>query len=183
MHVFFARIVIIGLIASISMVPHENFRAAEAVPAIKSERLVDIKLVLDTLTAFADSHIEGMANALEIAAMTQEVQSLNWASIKPLLLAIQERFGPAVVWYSQPDGTYYTVDLGLIDKNLKDRPYFPIVLAGETSIGELVISKSTGSNTVIVATPIKAQGKVIGLLGASVYLDHLVQKIKKTDAR
>lgn len=177
MKAFLARMLIMGLILCAGIFPQGDLRAAQDAP--KPERLVDIKLALDTLSALADSHIEGMANALAVAATSQEVQSLNWAIMKPLLAMIQERFGPAVVWYAQPDGSYFTVDLGLTSKTLIDRAYFPKVLAGETSIGELVISRSTGSNTVIVATPIKEQGKVIGMLGASVYLDHLVQKIKK----
>lgn len=181
MHAFVARLLIVGLIAMIGTVPVQDMRAAPAVPppATQPERLVDIKLVLNTLTAVADSHIAAMANALVVASVTQDVRSLNWEKMKPLLAAIQERFGPAVVWYAQPDGAYYTVDVGLTDKNLKDRAYFPKVMAGETAIGELVISKSTGSNTVIVATPIQVQGQVVGLLGASVYLDHLVDNIKK----
>lgn len=141
--------------------------AAEPSPPIatKPERLVDIKLVLDTLSAVADSHVASMADALAVAALSQDVQALDWGSMKPLLAAIQERFGPAVVWYAQPDGSYYTVDLGLTDKNLKERAYFPKVMAGETAIGELVISQSTGTNTVIVAVPIMAQGKVVGAFG------------------
>jgi C4-dicarboxylate-specific signal transduction histidine kinase len=62
--------------------------------------------------------------------------------------------------------------------NLKDRPYFPKVMAGETSIGELVVSRATGGNTVIVAVPVMKAGQAVGVLGASLYLDKLAQHLK-----
>lgn len=144
----------------------------------RPEHLIDIKAVLSGLSALTDSHIEAMANALTVVAESQDIRSLDWAQMKPLLSAVQERYGPANVWFARPDGTYFTVEKGLTDKSLKDRPYFPKVMAGEPSTGELVVSRATSGNTVITAVPIKKDGKVIGMLGASVYLDKLAQHIK-----
>jgi methyl-accepting chemotaxis protein len=146
----------------------------------KPERLIDIKVALSVLTAYADCQIQGMASSLSVVAEAQEIQSLDWARMKPLLAAVQERFGPAAVWFARPDGSYFSVDKGLTDQNLKNRPYFAKVMAGELSIGELVVSRSTGADTVITAVPVKRDGKVVGVLGASIYLDKLAQQIKKT---
>ena len=177
-----ARIVMIGLVLSAAEFNQRDSLGADATAQTnaKPERLIDIKVALSELTALAECPIQGMANALSVVAEAQEIQSLDWAKMKPLLAAVQERFGPATVWYARPDGSYFSVDKGLTDKNLKDRPYFAKVMAGELSIGELVVSRSTGGNTVITAVPIKRDGKVVGVLGASVYLDKLAQKIKKT---
>lgn len=177
-----ARIVMIGLVLSAAMFNHRDSFGADATAQTnpKPERLIDIKVALSALTAFAECRIQGMGNALSVVAEAQEIQSLDWAGIKSLLAAVQERFGPASVWFARPDGSYFSVDKGLTDKNLKDRPYFAKVMAGELSIGELVVSRSTDSNTVITAVPIKRDGKVVGVLGASIYLDKLAQQIKKT---
>ncbi|OPX73699.1 MAG: hypothetical protein A4E39_00923 [Methanoregulaceae archaeon PtaB.Bin152] len=51
------------------------------------------------------------------------------------------------------------------------------MLAGKTSIGTIVVSKSTGKYTAIVAVPVRAGEKVIGILGTSVYCDSLEEAI------
>lgn len=178
-----ARIVVISLVLSAAAVNQRDSLGADATTQTiiaKPERLIDIKAVLSGLTAFAERPIQDMARALTVVAGAQEIQSLDWAKMKPLLAAVQEHFGPANVWFARPDGTYFTVDTGLADKNLKDRPYFAKVMAGESSIGELVVSRSTGGNTVIAAVPIKKDGQVVGMLGASIYLDKLAEQIKTT---
>jgi C4-dicarboxylate-specific signal transduction histidine kinase len=154
------------------------FSLAEDVPA-KPDRVVDIRVVLSALSALADRRMESMADALTVAARGQDVQSLEWEKMKPVLAAVEERFGPANVWFARPDGSYSTVEKGLTGMNLKDRPYFPKVMAGETSVGELVVSRATGGNTVIVAVPVMKEGKAVGALGASLYLDKLAQQLKK----
>jgi C4-dicarboxylate-specific signal transduction histidine kinase len=145
----------------------------------KPERAIDIRVVLSALSALADRRIESMADALTVAARGQDVQSLEWDRMKPLLAVAEERFGPANVWFARPDGSYFTVEKGLTGMNLKDRPYFPKVMAGQTSVGELVVSRATGGNTVIVAVPVMQEGKAVGALGASIYLDRLAQQLKK----
>jgi len=146
----------------------------------KPERVIDIRVVLSAFSALADRHIEGMADALTVAARGQDVQSLEWERMKPVLAVVEERFGPANVWFARPDGSYFTVEKGLTGMSLKDRPYFPRVMAGETSVGELVVSRATGGNTVIVAVPVMKDGQTVGALGASLYLDKLALQLKKT---
>jgi C4-dicarboxylate-specific signal transduction histidine kinase len=147
--------------------------------APKPERVVDIRVALSALSALADRRIESTADVLTVAARGQDVQSLEWEKMKPVLAAVEERFGPANVWYAKPDGSYFTVEKGPTGMNLQDRPYFPKVLAGQTSVGELVVSRATGGNTVIVAVPVMKEGKAVGALGASIYLDRLAQQLKK----
>jgi methyl-accepting chemotaxis protein len=64
--------------------------------------------------------------------------------------------------------------------NLLDRPYFFRVLAGETVIGPLVVSKATGRASAIVAVPVRDdKGVIVGVLGASVYLDLLSARLQR----
>jgi hypothetical protein len=85
------------------------FSLAEDGPA-KPERMVDIRVVLSAVSALADRRMEGMADALIVAARGQDVQSLEWERMKPLLAVIEERFGPANVWFARPEGSYFTVE-------------------------------------------------------------------------
>jgi hypothetical protein len=85
---------------------------------------------------------------------------------------------PAVLWFAEPGGAYWTVPQGRAAGNLSDRSYFPRLLRGETVVGALVVSRSTSRNTAVVAVPVRRDGRVIGALGASVHLDSLGTMIR-----
>lgn len=139
----------------------------------KEEHKIDTQIGVSALVALADSHIRGYLNSMEAVAMTQEVQSGDWGEMAHLLSKVEEGQVPATVWFVLPDGSYFTVELGKTDKNLSDRPYFPGLMAGNSVLGDLVVSRSTGKKSLIVTVPVKREGKVIGGLGASIFLDDL----------
>ena len=86
----------------------------------------------------------------------------------------------AVMWFAKADGSYSTVEKGLTDKNLKDRDYFPVLMAGKDVNDALVVSKTTGISTVVVATPVMKDGKVVGALGVSISLEKLAKLVDDT---
>ena len=101
--------------------------------------------------------------------MTSEAKSAKWDAVKLLL----DRFGnelstDATMWLALPDGSYYSSKTGgLTGQSLKDRPYFSRLLAGMDVLGDLVISKSTGHRSIIIATPVIVEGKVVAAIGVS----------------
>jgi hypothetical protein len=123
--------------------------------------------------ALTDNHIQSMVNTMQVLAMTDEVKAGSWEGMQGILGRFSQDQIPAAVWFALPDGSYYTVEVGKASGNLSDRAYFPKVMAGATSIGDLVVSKSTGKKSVIATVPVKNGGQVIGALGASIYLDSL----------
>jgi hypothetical protein len=139
--------------------------------------LVEGRLALLAITAYIDEQIGCMAKLLETVAITKEAQSGQWEKVKPLLVGVEKRAVPAVIFFARPDGTYFTTEKGMIDKNIKDRPYFPAVMGGNISVGELLVSRSTGKNVTIVAVPVRVENHVVGLLGASIYLDEINKKV------
>lgn len=122
-------------------------------------------------------HIESLVHSMEVMAMTEDVKSGDWEGMLGLLKKFKQDQVPAAVWFVLQDGSYFTVTKGKTDKNLKDRAYFPGLMAGNTVIGNLVVSKSTGKKSMIAAVPVKDGGKVIGALGVSVFLDNLSEII------
>jgi methyl-accepting chemotaxis protein len=77
-----------------------------------------------------------------------------------------------------PDGSYSATEAGgETDQNLKDRHYFPILMSGKEVFGDLVISKSTGHRSVIVAVPVFTEGKVVGAVGVSLRVRLLSQLV------
>lgn len=139
----------------------------EATPKMNTE------VGVSALVALADSHIENCVNSMEILAMTQEVQSGNWEEMASLLTQVDQTQVPGTRWFVLPDGSYFTVELGKTDKNLSERAYFPKLMAGNIVLGDLVVSKSTGKKSLIAAVPVIREGKVIGGLGTSIFLDDL----------
>jgi len=140
---------------------------------------MDTKVGVSALVALVDSHISNYANALDALAMTQEVQSGDWEEMGGLLAKVQQAQVPGTVWFVLPDGSYYTVDLGKTGKNLSDRAYFPGLMAGNKVLGDVVFSKSTGKKSLIAASPVVKDVKVIGGLGVSIFLDDLSKTLVK----
>lgn len=134
---------------------------------------IDGQIGVSAAVALAESHIKGAARSLELLAMTKEVRSGKWESMRGLLTRLSEVQVPAVVFFAHPDGSYYTVEKGKTDQNISDRAYFRKVMAGEIAIGGLVVSKTTGKKVVVAAVPVKNAGRVIGALGAAIHLDKL----------
>ena len=128
-------------------------------------------LALNILAAETEAQMKAVLRPLEVLAITTEAQSGEWQNIRPLLATLEEKEPDARTWYALQDGSYYTVVDGLTSANLKNRSYFPVVLAGKESVGIVVMSYSTGKNVAIIAVPVRNQSAVTGVMGASVYLD------------
>ncbi|MCK9581720.1 MAG: transporter substrate-binding domain-containing protein [Methanoregula sp.] len=135
-------------------------------------------LALSAMIAETDSRLKTILRTYEVQVITPEVQSKDWQKIRPLLAILETNEPDARTWYANPDGSYYTIIDGLTTTNLKSRSYFPGVLAGDESVGTVVVSHSTGRNTAIVAVPVKENGAVTGILGASLYLDTLTDTLR-----
>jgi hypothetical protein len=105
--------------------------------------------------------------------MTQEVQSGNWEAMVALLTKADQAQVPGARWFALLDGSYYVVGIGKTDKNIADRAYFPKLMSGNKVLGDLVVSKSTGQKSLVAAVPVIKEGKVIGGLGTSIFLNDL----------
>jgi len=142
--------------------------------------VVDGRVALASLVSLGDGHLHQTADILSLLATTDAVRSGEWDRIRGPLSAAARTTVPAVHWFASPDGSYWTVEGGLADANLSNRAYFPDVLAGETVIGALVVSRSSSRNTAIVAVPVwGGAGSIVGVLGSSVHLDSLSARIER----
>ena len=150
------------------------FGCAQQTPAPGGAVLqIDGQTGLSAAVALTDNHIQNMVSSMQVLAMTDEVKTGNWDTMSGLLTKFKENEIPAVVWFALPNGSYYSAGSGLASGNLSDRAYFPKVMSGSMVVGDLVVSKSTGKKSVIATVPVEKDGKVIGALGVSVYLDDL----------
>jgi hypothetical protein len=150
---------------------------AVIVTGFGSKENADTETGVSAAVALTEARIEGLVTSMQVMALTDEVKSVDWAMIEPLLTELEENSIPLVAWFVLPDASYYTVDVGLASGNLSDREYFPVVMDGEVAVGYTVVSKSTGKESTVAAVPVKDGNEVIGALGASIYLEELSQSI------
>ncbi len=134
---------------------------------------IDLQMGLSSLIALADTHMGGIMNSLRVAAAGADVRSGDWQRMRSQLVQLQKNPVAMVCLFIQPDGAYFNTDRGLTGLNVRDRPYFPALMAGREVIGDLVVSRSTGKKGAILAVPVRADGKVIGAIGATVFLESL----------
>ncbi|MGZ3689699.1 MAG: PDC sensor domain-containing protein, partial [Bdellovibrionota bacterium] len=133
---------------------------------------------LSSFMALSDGHLQKMADSLKILAQQDVVRTGDWEKIRGPLQQVASLNVEAVNWFALPNGNYWTLQQGPAG-NLSDRPYWPQLLKGQTVMGALVVSRSTGEDTTIVAVPVYgADGKLVGALGASVYLDKLSDRLR-----
>ncbi len=140
---------------------------------------VDGRVALAAFMSLSDAHLQKVADSLTALAATPEARRADWEGIKGALGEVAWHNIPSVTWFALPDGTYWTVEQGRIEQKLVDRPYFGRLLAGQTVIGDLVVSKSSGKSVGIVAVPIMRDGSMVGALGSSIYLDKMSELITK----
>ena len=155
---------LIALLAGLFLAPALTVQAA--VP--EETFALDAAVALDASQAAAESRVEGVLAATRTLASTEDVKSGDWARMRePLAVLAANVRESAAVWYARPDGSYFTVEKGLTGETLRERAYFPSLMAGRDVVGSLVISKSTDKRSLIVASPVLLAGKVVGAVGVS----------------
>ena len=127
------------------------------------------------LAGFIDVRIGEFLSVLQSLSCTDEARSGKWKKLKPFLVEREKAEPNGRIWYVLPDGSYsyYTTVDDLTSKNLKNRSYFPGLIAGNTTLGTVVVSKSTGKTVAIAGAPIIKKDTVKGALGTSIYLQNI----------
>ena len=122
-------------------------------------------------SGLVETYVEGLIRTMVVLAATAPVKAADWSGMFGLLEMFQAASLPMATWFVLPDGSYYTVDGGQARANLSDRAYFPIVMSGRIVAGHVVVSRSTGRTSMVTAVPVTSDGRVVGALGVSLFLD------------
>ncbi|MBI5191321.1 MAG: cache domain-containing protein [Nitrospirae bacterium] len=149
-----------------------------ALPAFSDETALTheacMKPLVSAFAALSDEHIKSVQRGLHMLADTNEAKSGDWERMKgPLADFSGSGITVAAVWFANPDGSYFTVAEGLTGLNISDRAYFTGLMEGKDAVGSLVISKSTGKRSTVVAVPVIKDGGVVGALGASMSVEEM----------
>jgi methyl-accepting chemotaxis protein len=156
------------LIAFVSCLVLAPFVTAGA-ESVDRDFVLDARVALHAYRAAVEARLEGVLAVTRVLATTEEARSGEWPRMRgPLTVLAANAKEHAAVWFARPDGSYFTVDKGPTGDTLRDRAYFPALLAGRDVVGALVVSKSTGKRSLIVASPVLVDGTVVGAVGVSI---------------
>jgi len=166
--------VVVSLISCLVLVPAAAGRAASGVEGFALEA----RVALEAYRASVEARLEGVLVATRTLASTEEARSGDFARVRgPLGVLADSEKERAAVWFARPDGSYFTVERGATGASLRDRAYFPTLLGGHEVVGALVVSKSTGKRSVIVASPVLVDGTVTGAIGVSIDAERLAATV------
>ena len=137
--------------------------------------------MLSSFGTLVENQINKNLEIQRILSRTAELKSGKWMLAKELISTYQLYEEFSLIWYSLPDGNYYRSDIGLTDKNLFDREYFPKLLNKNEVFGSMVTGKTSGNKSIIIAVPVISNSEVVSILGSSIYCnefaDHIVKAI------
>lgn len=141
---------------------------------------VSPEYLLNALISKIDDTLGQEMKTMELLSSTAELKSTDWVIAKSLVADYQKKTDYSLVWYAMPNGSYYRSDLNLVEKNLSDREYFPEVLSGKEVLGSLIIGKTSGKKSVVLAVPVFKNGEVVAILGNSIYCDRFSDYLDTT---
>jgi methyl-accepting chemotaxis protein len=175
----FTRMMIAILIISIGSLSTFNYIQA---------RNMLVQNIKNDLTSLAVSYGESVGNWLSARKGEMEVLAASHlivaahserSVILPELMTIS-RQNPIylMLFYSDIHGDYFTSENK--GSNISDRPYFSQMLqTGKTIVSEPVISKSTGQTIIVIAAPVKREGKVIGMIAGTIRVQEIQRMLDK----
>ena len=85
---------------------------------------MDISEAIGDTTLFIyafETNLNNLRITLDVLSKTEEVRSGDWERMRGLIEELQTQDESTLYWFSNPDGSYYTVEKGLTDFNLQKR--------------------------------------------------------------
>ncbi|WP_245867858.1 Methyl-accepting chemotaxis protein McpB [Sporomusa silvacetica DSM 10669] len=79
------------------------------------------------------------------------------------------------IFWTDAQGNY--LDTHGVAGNSTNRPYFSSAIAGNTFITDPILSPVSGKLVMVIATPIKAEGRIVGILAGSISIDEVEKRI------
>jgi len=124
-----------------------------------------------------DAIMEGIEHGMLMLSNKESVQSLDKKKMDDPLQDIVE-INPLINQVYVMDKTgmqIYKTSGELGDRS--DRAYFTNAMAGNLNYSDVIISGSTGQPVIVIAAPIHKNGKVVGVIGASIDLSMLSELV------
>lgn len=79
------------------------------------------------------------------------------------------------IFWTDVNGNY--IDTRGLVGNSVNRPYFSSAIAGNTFITDPIVSPASGKLVVVIATPIKDEGRIIGILAGAINIEEVEKRV------
>ena len=120
--------------------------------------------------------LEARKQEMTMMSVAPAIQSGNLEAIVPFMTAAAKA-NPAYDTISYVNLSGDLINSAGLRTSVAEREYFRRALAGEASITDPLIAKATGSLVAVVAVPVKADGKVVGVINGTVSMEGLAKKV------
>ncbi|RCX12745.1 methyl-accepting chemotaxis sensory transducer with Cache sensor [Anaerobacterium chartisolvens] len=130
--------------------------------ALVGEAEKGLGLLVAEVSKLTKSRIEMQKSILETISLKQDIQSMDWERQRAALKADLKNTEFMDMGIVLPDGNAYYPDG--TKSQLGDRDYIKKALNGETNLSDVLISRVTNEPVIMYAVPIKADGKIVGVL-------------------
>jgi len=161
--------ILLPLIISGGINLNNNFRFMEQSIFNQNQQLVSsLKRQLETLTNDLEENLHTLAKMDVLKQMNVKNMS------NPLSTTVDNVSMISQMYVMDESGMQIYKTSGKLGDRAS-REYFKRAMQGETYFSDVIISGSTGMPIVVLATPIEQNGKVVGVLGASIDLSSLSQ--------
>ncbi len=123
--------------------------------------------------------VNSQIEVMKTIANRSEITSMQWEMQRPVLQEETRRLGYLRMGVAKFDGKIDYLDGS--SANISDREYFQKALQGKTCISDPLLSKVNNTMVTIVASPIKNNGQITGVLTATLdanFMSNLVKGIK-----
>lgn len=171
-------IISVIMLASVTTLASVSYWKSSAVLVKQVEET--LKLQIRALGTEISLWLADSKSDVELWANTAEINSGNPAVILDYLTREDKRMGDY-------DGLFYAnaVGEGFTTRgwkgSIKDRAYYQEVMkVGKTVVSEISQNKSNGKLTVVIATPVRKNGQIVGMVGANVPMDKIQELVVST---
>ncbi len=134
-------------------------RASDSLTKEAEKALISVVAEAAKRTA---NRLETQKASLEILALREDIQSMEWQIQQPILQRMVEQTAFLDLAVVLPDGTALYASGST--SQLGDRDYVKKAFNGETNVSDLILSRVTNEVVLMYATPIESAGNVVGVL-------------------
>lgn len=138
----------------------------------------EIMLLAKTSAGDINDWLEGRKNEVAGIALAPVLQTGNMEAIAPFLVTSNKTNGRFDTFgFIAPTGI--ARDSSGVTINLGTRAYFEKAMKGEAAISDPVVSPATGGLVVVIAVPVKTEGRIAGVFFAALRLDDVIKKVSE----
>ncbi|SDC68897.1 MULTISPECIES: methyl-accepting chemotaxis protein [unclassified Candidatus Frackibacter] len=125
--------------------------------------------------------VDDTESVMDMLSTLEEVESMNPSKMDGILKGIVADYDAITqIYIMDPSGMQiYKTSGSLGDRS--DRGYFQAAIKGETHYSKVIISRSQKKPIVVLAKPIKRDGNIVGVIGASIELSFISELASQVD--